>query len=93
MKKSIFALMFACIALAGTVSAQSYKTGLGVRLSPANGYVNNAITLKHFINESKAVEALVSFGDPFSLGALYEVHKPFAAEGLQWFYGAGAYLA
>ncbi|MET0637558.1 MAG: hypothetical protein ABWZ25_16120 [Chitinophagaceae bacterium] len=93
MKKSIFALLIACIAFAGTSSAQSYKTALGVRLSPANGYINNAITFKHFLDDSKAIEALVSFGDPFSLGALYEVHKPFASEGLQWFYGAGGYLA
>lgn len=95
MKKSLFALLFACVAFAGTVSAQSYKTGLGVRLSPSNAYVNNSITLKHFLNESKAIEALVSFGDPFAIGALYEVHKPFSSDGqgLQWFYGAGAYLA
>lgn len=93
MKKTLFALLIACIAVTGTVSAQSYKTALGVRLSPANGYVNNSVTLKHFINETSAVEALVSFGDPFAIGALYEKHKPFASEGLQWFYGAGAYLA
>jgi len=95
MKKSIFALMFACIAFAGTVSAQAYKTGLGVRLSPSNAYVNNSVTLKHFLNEKAALEFLVSFGDPFALGALYEVHKPFTSggNGLQWFYGAGGYLA
>lgn len=93
MKKSIFALLVACIAVAGSVNAQSYKTGLGVRLSPADGYINNAVTIKQFLGENKAIEALVSFGDPFSIGALYEVHKPFATEGLTWFYGAGAYLA
>ena len=93
MKKTISVLMIAFILYSGSASAQSYKTALGVRLSPANGYINNAITLKHFLNESKAIEALVSFGDPFSIGALYEVHKPFASEGLQWFYGAGGYLA
>lgn len=93
MKKSIFALMLACIAFAGTVSAQTYKTGLGVRLSPSDAYVNNSITLKHFLNEKAAVEFLVSFGDPFAIGALYEVHKPFSTSGLQWFYGAGGYLA
>ena len=85
--------MLACIAFAGTVSAQSYKTGLGVRLSSSDAYVNNSISLKHFLSEKSAVEVLVSFGDPFAIGGLYEIHKPFAAEGLQWFYGAGGYLA
>ena len=53
--------------------------------------VNNSITLKHFLNETAAIEALFSFGDPLAIGALYEIHKPFSTEGLQWFYGGGGY--
>ncbi len=82
------------IFFANSASAQtsSYKTALGVRLSSSPAIVSNSISLKHFLNESSAVEVLFSFGDPLAIGALYQVHKPFAAEGLQWFYGGGGYL-
>lgn len=82
------------IFFANTASAQtsSYKTALGVRLSSSPAIVSNSISLKHFLNESAAVEVLFSFGDPLALGAMYQVHKPFAGEGFQWFYGGGGYL-
>jgi hypothetical protein len=80
-----------CFAL--TASAQDYKTALGVRLSSSAPMVNNSISLKHFLNESTAVEALFSFGDPLAIGALLEKHKPLGSEGIQWYYGGGAYLA
>lgn len=93
MKKIISASLFlAAIAFTTTVSAQSYKTAVGVRLSSSQAMVNNSISLKHFLNERSAIEALFSFGDPLAIGALYEVHKPFSSEGLQWFYGGGGYL-
>ena len=80
-----------------SVSAQDYKTALGVRLSSSAPMVNNSISLKHFLNERTAIEALFSFGDPLALGALVEVHKPFGtdgnASGIKWFYGGGGYLA
>lgn len=78
---------------ATNVSAQDYKTALGVRLSSSQAMVNNSITLKHFLNEKAAVEALFSFGDPLALGALLEVHKPLGSQGIKWFYGGGGYLA
>ena len=94
MKKIMFfSLFIAAIGFTTTVSAQAYKTGIGVRLSSSQAMVNNSITLKHFLNERAAIEALFSFGDPLALGALYEIHKPFSTEGLQWFYGGGGYLA
>ena len=94
MKKIMFfSLFIAAIGFTSTVSAQAYKTGIGVRLSSSQAMVNNSITLKHFLNERAAIEALFSFGDPLALGALYEIHKPFSTEGLQWFYGGGGYLA
>jgi hypothetical protein len=93
MKKIIsFSLIVAFLAFTNSVSAQAYKTGIGVRLSSSQAMVNNSITLKHFLNERSAIEALFSFGDPLSLGALYEIHKPFSTEGLQWFYGGGGYV-
>jgi len=78
--------------VATSVSAQDYKTALGVRLSSSSAMVNNSISLKHFLNEKTAVEALFSFGDPLALGALVEIHKPFSASGIQWFYGGGGYI-
>ena len=92
--KKLTSFLFAIALLSGisSLNAQEYKTALGVRLSSV-ATVNNSISFKHFLNEKAAVEALFSFGDPLALGALYEIHKPLATQGLQYFYGAGGYLA
>jgi hypothetical protein len=93
MKKIIsISLFLAALAFTTTASAQAYKTGIGVRLSSAQAMVNNSISFKHFLNERSAIEVLFSFGDPLAIGALYEIHKPFSTEGIQWFYGGGGYL-
>jgi len=92
MKKLLSAsLVVAAIFFAQTSFAQ-YKTALGVRLSSSQAMVNNSISLKHFLTDATAVEALFSFGDPLALGAMLEMHKPLATEGLNWFYGGGGYL-
>lgn len=89
---SLFAIVI-LITIANKASAQDYKTALGVRLSSSQAMVNNSISIKHFLNDKTAIEGLLSFGDPLALGALVEIHKPFATtEGLRWFYGGGAYL-
>jgi hypothetical protein len=94
MKKFLFVLLFAAaLAIVNTASAQEYKTALGVRLSSSAAMVNNSISLKHFLTETSAIEALFSFGDPVALGALYEVHKPFSTDGIQWYYGGGGYIS
>jgi hypothetical protein len=94
MKKMMCSLLLISgICLATTVSAQAYKTAVGVRLSNSAAMVNNSVSLKHFLNESTAVEALLSFGDPLAIGALLEKHKPLSTEGLQWFYGGGGYIS
>ena len=92
MKKLISATVVAATLLFAQTSFAQYKTALGVRLSSSQAMVNNSISLKHFLTETTAVEALFSFGDPLALGALFEVHKPLSTEGLQWFYGGGGYL-
>ena len=91
MKRIIFVSLFTT-AIAFAASSQSYKTAVGVRLSSSAAMVNNSISLKHFLNERSAIEALFSFGDPLALAGLYEVHRPFSTEGLQWFYGGGGYI-
>ncbi len=93
MKRIIFLVSLLFIfTSANMLQAQAYKSALGVRLSSAAASVNNSISFKQFISEKTAVEVLFSFGDPVAIGALIELHKPLAAEGLQYFYGAGAYL-
>lgn len=100
MKKPHFLLFLPILLLSFTVArAQGdhtgggYKTALGVRLSSSNAMVNNSVSIKHFINDKMAIEGLLSFGDPLAIGALFELHKPLASEGLTYFYGAGGYIS
>lgn len=94
MKKIFFVSLFICCAgFVTSVSAQDYHTALGVRLSSSGAMVNNSISLKHFLNEKAAVEALFSFGDPLAIGALLEINKPIPGSGINWYYGGGGYLA
>lgn len=73
-------------------SQRDYKAAVGIRLSSSPAVVNNSISFRYFFKENQAIEALVSLGDPIAFGALYEIHNPLAVEGLNWFYGGGAYL-
>ena len=92
-KLAILCTFIVLISASQTLSAQDYKTALGVRLSSANAMQNNSISIKQFINDKTAIEGLFTFGDPLSLGALLEFHKPLSAPGLKYFYGAGGYIA
>ena len=99
MKKVLAAfILFAAISFAYTASAQDnppaagYKTAIGVRLSSGAPIVNNAVSIKHFLNPKLAIEGLVSLGDPLSFGGLLEIHQPVGVSGINWYYGGGAYL-
>jgi hypothetical protein len=99
MKKIIFVfLLTTAIFSFSTVQAQefangtSYKTAVGIRLSSAVATVNNSVSIKQFISEKGAIEALISFGDPLAFGAMLELHKPLSQPGLQFFYGGGGYI-
>ena len=94
MKKiAIVCSVIAVLSSLQSLSAQNYKTALGVRLSSSNAMQSNSISIKQFINEKTAIEGLFTFGDPLALGALIEFHKPLSAAGLTYFYGAGGYIA
>ncbi|MEO5946669.1 MAG: hypothetical protein ABIP79_07605 [Chitinophagaceae bacterium] len=94
MKKLLFvSLLAVSLLFVNDINAQDYKTALGVRLSSAAANINNSISIKHFITEKTAIEALFSFGDPIALGALVEFHKPLSSEGLRYYYGAGGYIS
>lgn len=93
MKKTGFILVIiSSLFITITSQAQDYKTGVGIRISSQDAAVNNSITLKYFLSEAYAVEGMLSFGDPVSLGALLQRHTPILANGLKWFWGAGAYV-
>jgi hypothetical protein len=91
MKKIIsgICLLFT-MALSNTGYAESYNTGIGLRL----GGITSGITLKHFTNSNAALEGIVSFGrHSLMITGLYEKHTSFpTAEGLTWFFGGGAHV-
>lgn len=91
MKKTLFVLAIAMLAIVGTVSAQSYKSAIGARLgSPF------AASYKVFISEPGAIEIFAGFrGYPgyswVSANALYQHHSPInGVENLSWYVGGGA---
>ena len=66
----------------------SYQTALGVKFWPG------AITIKHFIQDDRAIEGLGYFWDHgFRFTGLYEIHGDInGAEGLKWYVGPGAHI-
>ena len=70
--------------------AQSYKTGIGVRLG---GY-ENGLTVKHFTKSNAAIEGILGLRPGvFVLTLLYEKHaKAFNESSLKWFYGIGGHI-
>ena len=89
MRKIIFSLLI-FLSLASISIAQDYNTGIGVRGGWANGF-----TVKHFIQPTVAVEALVTTRwDGFLITGLYEIQKQnaFDTPRLNWYYGVGAHI-
>lgn len=92
MKKLILLFSFSFF-LFSTLQAQKYKTAVGARL----GYPLSA-SIKHFINDSHAVEIYLGTRGRFdfrstNISASYQIHKPLeidAITGLSWYYGFGA---
>ncbi len=74
-------------------SAQDYKLAMGIRFSTASPTLSNSFSVKYFLNETNAVEGLISWGNRFGLGGLYERHQLIGGNaGFTWFYGGGGYV-
>lgn len=88
-----FSLALVLLALFSSANAQfndgpDYKTAVGVKVYPG------AVTVKHFLTDTRAVEALgYVTTDAFRVTALYELHNNLGSvEGLKWYAGAGAHV-
>src|SRR4051812_36029315 len=92
MKKILVSILVVTAAASGRVMAQDYKFGLGLRIGNDAPSINNSVVGRFMLNESEALEGMVSFGTGFGIGVLYEKFKPLGESGFKWFYGAGAYV-
>jgi hypothetical protein len=73
--------------------AQDYKLAMGLRLSTTGPTLSNAVSVKYFMDETNALEGLVSWGTRFGLGGLYEHHQLIGGiPAFTWFWGLGGYL-
>ena len=86
----LFSMLFV-MALASNLKAQDYNSAIGLRF----GYPLS-ISYKTFLSESNALELYAGYRgysgiySYFSVGALYEIHKPInGVDGLSWYYGGG----
>lgn len=89
MKKKLFTLI-ALTFIMGSVIAQDYSTGIGVR-----GGLYNGLTIKHFLGQKAAVEGIVATRwSSFDVTLLYEIHKDnaFDVDRLNWYYGIGGHI-
>lgn len=94
MRKLLLTLFISSGLVADNLHAQDYKLGLGIRFSNYSPTLSNSVSIKYFLKENAAVDALISFGGSrFGIGGLYEIHTPLnATAGLKWYYGGGAYV-
>lgn len=69
-------------------SSSSYTTAVGVKFYPG------AISVKHFINDNKALEGLGYFWTKgFRITGLYEIHGDIkTVDGLKWYMGPGVHV-
>src|SRR5882757_2175996 len=92
MRKPLILFLAVTFVVTGQLSAQSmgssYETAVGVKFYPG------ALSIKHFIEDNRALEGLVNFWDHgFRFTGLYEVHGDInGAPGLKWYVGPGAHI-
>lgn len=87
--RKLFLTLILSVSIVTLISAQEYKTGIGLR-----GGFSQGITLKHFVSEKAAFEGLLSTRwQGFDITGLYEIHgQAFEVEHLNWYYGGGAHI-
>jgi len=87
-------VLLAATSVSNRLQAQDYKLAMGIRFSSASPTLNNSVSVKYFMNETDAVEGLISFGNNrFGIGGLYEKHQLIGGTpAFTWFYGGGGYL-
>ena len=79
-------------AQASMAPMEGYKMAVGLRFSSGTPTLSNSLSFKYFINEGNAIEGLVSYGNRFGFGALYEKYQLIGATpAFTWFYGVGGY--
>ncbi len=91
--KPLFLLTAFFLFLIGESDAQIYKNAAGVRIGPSSPAIKTGFTYKHFLNESRALEAMLSVTEGIGLAVLYEIHQPLTLQNLQWYLGFGGYAA
>lgn len=86
-------LLLALLFIFSNTEAQT-KHQAGVRLGSTDQVLSTGFTYRYFLNEKSAIEGILNLrGDAIALGALYERFQPIqGVDGLQWYYGAGAYV-
>lgn len=88
MKKTIILVLFTVI-FSFSVSAQDYKTSLGLRAGWPYG-----LTIKHFMSRSNAVEGILasSYNGFVATALLENEHWTGSFPNLNWFWGVGAHI-
>jgi len=87
MKKLVLILAFA-VCFTAFISAQDYRTGIGLRAGPYYG-----LTVKHFTGTKTAFEGLLTRWGGFDITILYEFHnRLFDVNRLNWDFGLGGHI-
>ncbi len=88
--KKVRTFIMSLILISGTVCAEDYGTGIGLRL----GGLSSGLSIKGFVNSTSALEGIASFGrHSFIATGLYEKHFEIpGVAGLNMYVGAGGHL-
>ena len=90
---AICILLLATSSCINRLSAQDYKLAMGIRFSSASPTLSNSFSVKYFMDETNAIEGLISFGTRFGIGGLYERHQLIGGTpAFTWFWGLGGYV-
>lgn len=91
MKKILMISSIFLMAVTGSVSAQSYKTAIGLGLDLGEGATLAGPAIKHFFSPQSAIKGELLFGSGATfIQAFYQYHGAFSeGRGLSWYLGGG----